>query len=278
MSDSREINLIGKDLSNSLSFVLHSEIYKHLGYDLHYKNLEFNSSEDVLNYLRDKADNDHFISNVTYPYKKIVNDFCCSNQGVFDDTCKACGGCNFISLKPFLARNFDGKAAVKFFKMKDINIKDKDVVICGSGVTARSIAYELKGELPSSITIATRGDSRQINFEYAICKNYSDLYEEFANCDILIDATPLGVDDNPIIDTKLLKKSAFVLDIVYSDVDTSLVESAKKNNLVAFDGKGMLVLQAIYSIQEISKILGLHNEKVNDFEKLYNIGMKAISS
>jgi len=79
-----------------------------------------------------------------------------------------------------------------------------------------------------------------------ICEfiNYDDLKDIITRCQLLVNASPLGMKDNdasPVSEAWLYKELA-VYDVVYTR-ETRLIRSAKQKGLLAVDGRGMLAYQ-----------------------------------
>lgn len=77
---------------------------------------------------------------------------------------------------------------------------------------------------------------------------------DLALVDGAVNATPLGMDAYPgmAFDPALLKSNAWVADIVYFPLETTLVRAARVNGLDVMDGGAMAVFQAVAAFELIT--------------------------
>ncbi len=75
--------------------------------------------------------------------------------------------------------------------------------------------------------------------------------ENLVNCDILINSTSLGMDNQPKLEINIdaLKPEAVVYDIVYKPLMTDLLLAAQKRGNKIVTGIGMLVFQALIGFE-----------------------------
>ena len=147
----------------------------------------------------------------------------------------------------------------------DIDLKNKNACILGTGGASRAAAVGLVEKGVKSIDFYTRNI---INAQNAI--NY--LRDKFPNIKftahqiqnvlslpetaIVVNATPIGMkgfaaDEQPLSDYVInsLDKSTLVYDIVYNPLTTLFLQSAQKAGLRTVEGLDMLLYQAQYAIQ-----------------------------
>ena len=96
-----------------------------------------------------------------------------------------------------------------------------------------------------------RPDERSFRSAYEepsfVFGSYETSTQEIAGADILIDATPLGMnagDPAPFAEN-LLKSQQLVFDVVYAQGDSQLLRAARAAGVPAFDGRTMVVAQAV---------------------------------
>lgn len=135
--------------------------------------------------------------------------------------------------------NFDGLGAYKFLEMNNVDMSK--TVILGTGVTAKEIAKYTRGKMLGREA------------------------ESMDDATLVIDATPVNraKDFLDFYDGK----QTFMDVKYYNNFDYSAYFKT------CYDGKGMLVAQAVLSIQEICKH---YNKKCDTFNTLFDIGMKEI--
>lgn len=269
-----QIYLIGKSLSSSYSYKIHNAIYKYIGLDYRYANLEYANKDNLysaLSNLKDKT----FISNITYPYKKAVFDYFNKSSSFISPAAKFCSGCNFIICPENKIYNFDGQGLINFLQIKKHNIDNNNILICGSGITAHSIYFALSQYKNTNVFISSRtgGLNKTQNINYI---DYSYANKILENFDIIIDTTPLSTFVQDLIDITKINNDAIFVDVNYSNNDSMLIKKSFIKGLLVYNGIGMLVCQAILSIQEICKYLNVNNNQINDFEKMYNLGIESL--
>jgi shikimate dehydrogenase len=122
----------------------------------------------------------------------------------------------------------------------------KNILILGAGGGARGIAEALKGA--GEIVIANRTFSRADELARAVgggAVEWSALGDVFAEADLIINATTLGLSGAPSPDWPIAraKQSAIISDIVYRPLETPLLAAARARGLTTMDGLGMLIHQ-----------------------------------
>ncbi|MDR2545522.1 MAG: shikimate dehydrogenase [Methanobrevibacter sp.] len=82
--------------------------------------------------------------------------------------------------------------------------------------------------------------------------NYNTIKEEIKDCDILINATPVGlypnVNESPI-DGNILHSDLIVYDLIYNPIETKLLKDAKTINAKTISGVKMLIYQGAESLK-----------------------------
>lgn len=236
--------LLGKSLKHTLSPYIFSQM------GLKYEAMELENEQEVLKFLSDR----NFAAlNVTIPYKEVVI------QGLdyIDDAARNIGAVNTIvnkngKLYGYNTDVFGMEYALKHYK---ISIKDKKVLILGSGGTAKSAQYVCQKMGAKSISFVSR--TGKINYE--------NCYEE--RQDIIINTTPVGMYPNnfqsPVDLTKFSQLSG-VFDAVYNPLKTSLIIQAEGLNIPCGNGLIMLVAQAVGA-----RNLFVEDNKQHDIKQIY---------
>ena len=127
-------------------------------------------------------------------------------------------------------------------------LKNKRVLVLGSGGVARPIVYGLRNR-GALVTVAARTMSKGEKLAKAFdCKAIDWESRNRALCDILINCTPVGmhpnVDESPISKT-MLKPSILVFDTVYNPESTLLIKEARGRNCSVITGVEMFIRQAM---------------------------------
>lgn len=220
--------LIGKDLSKSLSGVMHKHVLSELNqenftYQMHSLNSE--EADEFLKKLSYKA------INATIPYKDGL--FLASKEQ--SEASLICKCSNF--LLNGTAHTTDGQGLLLALKYQGQSVNGKKVLVYGMGGAGRSIAFALK-QAGAIVFVENRTRSKAVDF----CKNVEgvSLYNG-EDCDILINATP--VVDEILFDKQKINQRVTVVDINYNK-SNALLDYAKKIGASAYDGKDMLFFQA----------------------------------
>ena len=101
---------------------------------------------------------------------------------------------------------------------------------------------------------------------------YDELYEEYSDCEIIINTTPCGMYPKmgvSAVNLDKLPKVEAVFDAVYNPLKSKLVLDAKKKKITAVGGLYMLVSQAAYAVERFIDA-PVDNNKVEEiFKNLY---------
>ena len=172
--------------------------------------------------------------NVTIPYKKEVIPFL---DGVSNEV-KEIGAVNTVANKngKRIGYNTDVNGILYTLKRKGVSVKDKNVLVLGTGGASKAVEYVIKNQNGNCILVSRSGD---INYEN--CYNVKAVK-------VIINATPVGtfpnVQDCPI-DLEKFKGLEFVFDLVYNPQKTTLIKKAEELNIPCSNGLPMLVEQAL---------------------------------
>jgi len=125
-------------------------------------------------------------------------------------------------------------------------------LVLGAGGAARAVVWALRSRGVARIVVA----NRTIDRAEALAKHFGKPVEaaEWATipkrlkkADLLVNTTTLGMAGQPdlALDLAPLPETAVVNDLVYVPLETGLLAAARKRKLVAVDGLGMLLHQAV---------------------------------
>ena len=234
--------LIGEKLGHSYS----AEIHNLNGFDYTLKEIPATQLKSFV------LDNDYDGYNVTIPYKKQVIPY----LDELDEIAKITGAVNTVVNVngKKIGYNTDVFGMRYMIKRKGVTLKDKNVLILGSGGTSNTAqTLCMLDNAKKSIVVSRKG---QVNYQN--CYDIKDV-------DIIINTTPVGmypsVFDSPIDISKFSSLTA-VFDCIYNPFTTKLLQSAKELGLIYSDGLPMLVEQALFS-QDIWKNFN-HDKKLTE--------------
>ena len=201
-------------------------------------------------------------ANVTVPHKQDVIPFL---DGISGEA-RLIGAVNTIKVegKRLVGHNTDGRGFVQSLKEDlGLTLKGKNMVLIGAGGAGRAVGVQSGLEGIGNIAIvdeqASRADTLSAHMRAKIpgC-NASPLspkdaafMEALADADIIVDATPLGMQssDPMSVDPLHFPKHAVVVDLVYNPPETKLLRAAKKQGCKVFNGLGMLLYQGAIAFE-----------------------------
>ncbi|MDO4203851.1 MAG: shikimate dehydrogenase [Selenomonadaceae bacterium] len=156
-------------------------------------------------------------------------------------------------------------------RLGENGLKGKNAVLLGAGGAARAVLWALLSADIKNITIAVRTPSkaeplaeefRRLDSEHfsgtaaiTVVDWAGEEYPEaLAGCDLLINATPLGMaprtEAAPPVDWQKLKAEAFCYDIIYTPAVTCFLSQAAEHGHATLNGEEMLVGQARAALEK----------------------------
>ena len=266
--------IIGKPINHSLSPVLHSFWLRMYDIESSYKIYELEKS-DISRFLKSLEDNNIDGLNVTIPYKSLVMDYLDHiEQDALD-----LGAVNTIKVEKqnkLTGYNTDAYGFMHHLNTSVPLWKNKEgyITIIGAGGASRAIIWSFLRANKVDIKLFNRSKERALKliedmkklFPKANIIFYSDLSEAIKNSSILVNCSSLGMKGQPKLDInlELMKDNSIVYDIVYSPLNTELLSKAKRLNLIAVDGLGMLINQAVPAFEMWHNKKAIVNEKLRE--------------
>ena len=226
MENTKKFGLLGKTLRHSYSKTIHGLLGDY-PYELYEK--EEGQIKDVFNML------DGF--NVTIPYKtEVIKYIDCLSDGA-----KKIGAVNTVCKKDGKTYGFNTDAdGMKYMiESKNISLKDKVVMILGSGGTSKTAEYCAKSLGAKKVLFVSRNG--EINYQN---------YHLQKDVQIVINTTPVGMFPNNYscpINLSVFEDLQGVIDVVYNPNLTLLCFEAEKLNVPNVNGLKMLVAQAKFA-------------------------------
>jgi len=256
-----DYGLVGEKLPHSFSPYIHKKLWAE-----NYELIELN-----------KADAPAFFQNrnfkglnITIPYKELAKKMC---DMVEDDADRI--GCvnTVVNVGGMLYGANTDYLGLKYCLFRaDIHIKDKNVLILGTGATSKTadiLAYDMEAK-----TIEKVSRNGELNYE--------NIYEK-QETQIIINTTPVGMYPNigeSLVDLSRFQNLEAVVDVIYNPLKTKLVSDAQKLGIKATNGLPMLVAQAVFSAKYFAKkefgraeIESLISDLQRDRQNIVLIGM-----
>ena len=201
--------------------------------------------------------------NVTIPHKEETLKIC----DQLSKSASIIGAVNTVIVtadQKLYGHNSDGIGFINNIKQNQpsFTFEGKKVVMIGAGGAARAICYALIKEGVSQITIINRTvvKAEDLINEFKeklqpqtklLAKPYYAIETAFADCDLLINTTSLGMQGQPPLEISInkLPKNTLVTDIVYKPLITTLLYKAQERGNPTVTGIGMLINQALIGFE-----------------------------
>lgn len=127
---------------------------------------------------------------------------------------------------------------------RSVRMSKKRAAVIGCGGAGRAIAAAL-AKSGAGVTLINRGAKRGRHAAQLLGLPYIPLTDFSAEgYDIVVNATPVGRDDNDVpFELKTLKDGVVVIDLVYGSNATPLVENSRSREQIVIDGCDVLLTQ-----------------------------------
>lgn len=252
----KKAGVIGFPIHHSKSPIIHNYWLKKYDIPARYDAFEV-KPEELETFIFSLKEQGFAGINVTVPHKVAVMKLM---NGLSPAAQKA-GAVNTVIVRKdgtLFGHNTDGLGFLANVQEKkpDFDIKQKPVVILGTGGAARGICAALVLAGAPEIRLVYRTKKKAENLASSVSGNFeliewSKKETALEGAGLLANATTLGMNGfDPLeIDLACLDTSAIVADAVYSPLRTALLKQAAEKGHVTADGLGMLLHQACPAFQ-----------------------------
>ncbi len=231
--------VIGNPISHSKSPEIHTELLRKAGTAGCYSAVRV-LPEELPEFVNSAKAGSWDGFNVTMPHKEAILPL----LDELSPTAKAIGGVNTVVIHHGRAagHNTDAPGLLEALSMP---VAGKTALILGFGGAGKAAAYALS-QAGATVKVCCRHPKEE---QY----NWEKLEVLAAECDILVNATPLGMiggekwQDSDFLDG--LQNNSIVFDMVYGPEPTALVTEAQRRGLTAMDGRKLLQKQAEIAFQ-----------------------------
>lgn len=251
------VALIGHPVEHSFSPPMHNAAFKHMNMDYIYT--AFDVKPDNLSKAIEGGEALGIKGfNVTIPHKINV----CRYLDEIDEVAALIGAVNTVDFKDMKGYNTDGIGAVKAIEEVS-KVKNKSVVVLGSGGASRAISFYLAKYGADNLVILNRNTEKADRLaEDVLNSNLADNVksDSIANinsyiddCEILINTTPVGmypnVNEPPLVTSWDMHEGLVVFDAVYNPNETGLLSEAIEAAAKPVYGIKMLLYQGAESFR-----------------------------
>ena len=201
--------------------------------------------------------------NATMPHKEELVPL----MDELDADAAAFGAVNTVCIRggKYYGYNTDGKGFIRALAGAGISVPGCRAVLLGAGGAAKAVALRLAMEGAASVTVCNRtvekaralcaldpsGVLRPAGFDSAA------LYQQAGACDLLVNCTSLGMEGaggqfEDFSFLEALPAHAWVCDLIYAPEETELLRRARARGLRGMNGLGLLIHQAILSLEHFT--------------------------
>jgi len=237
----RIVAVIGHPIGHTMSPVMHNAAFEALGIDAEY--LAFDVLPERLGEAIEGARALGFVGlNITIPHKVAALQYCEP-----DPLAASIGAVNTLVFREGVkGYNTDATGAMESLRRAKVRVGGKEVLIMGAGGAARAIAHALVHE-GAKVVVANRTKQRAVELcealEGATAAGLDELPALVQSCDVLINATSVGMRGESLVRGEWLHEGQVVFDIVYNPPETPLLKAARSAGAKTIDGVAMLVHQ-----------------------------------
>ena len=188
-------------------------------------------------------------ANITMPHKQTA----LAHLDELSPDAQATGAVNTIECLPgrLVGHNTDVYGFVEFLASDaGVTATERRALVLGAGGASRAVVTALERLGATRIEVAAR-DADAAAAVAALGKEglcvpleWHNATEAAAGADIVVNATPLGMNGEMVLDGVTWRAGQVVVDLVYDPPSTPLVEGARAQGADAWGGIGMLVHQA----------------------------------
>jgi shikimate dehydrogenase len=262
------LGVFGDPVAHSVSPQMQNAALKASGLDMRYTRFQIAPTElqPALEFLRRF---DFVGANLTVPHKIAALEF----VDELDDAAREIGAINTIKCEEGKLRGFntDGKGFSRAIREEfAVDLRDLRVLLLGAGGAARAIAFQCAKENCERLVICNRDPGKgamlveQLRPFFAgprvlgpvarlqsIGLEEAALRFQIANSDLVVNATPLGLNQNdPLpVAARFLEPHLMIYDTVYSTRPTALVNGAVEAGARGANGLSMLLHQGALAFE-----------------------------
>jgi shikimate dehydrogenase len=251
-----KLGLIGDNIAASRAPDLHRIAGRLNNMDVQYDRLipkELNQTFDQI--FENCRDNGYQALNITYPYKEHV----VSQVAINDPMVRAIAAVNTVVFDGTLSKAYNTDYTGFIAAYEQVRASAAPGVCClvGTGGVGRALAFGLVKLGADEIRLFDRDNAKAQQLAYdlnaldpqTVVTAADDLDVATANCDGLLNGTPLGMVGYPgsAFEPKAIANAAWVFDAVYTPIETMFLQSAKAKGAQIISGYELFFFQGVHA-------------------------------
>lgn len=249
----KQLFVIGDPVAHSLSPLLHQAMIDQTGAAYRY-DVRTVRPEELPVFVRWTKDGGCVGFNVTMPHKETI----LSLLDEVDATAASCGAVNTVCIRKgrAIGHNTDGTGFLDSLAGQGFYPQGRTVLLLGAGGAAKAVGHALAAAGAGRIIVCARRLERAAALAAqlpgcgeGIVLAQDAIQQAAAACDLLVNATPLGMAGSPAFARldflQAMPPHAVVYDLVYHPRRTALLEAAARQGLRTVGGIDLLIRQAV---------------------------------
>ena len=249
----KQLFVIGDPVAHSLSPLLHQAMIDQTGAAYRY-DVRTVRPEELPAFVRWAKDGGCAGFNVTMPHKEAILPL----LDEVDATAASCGAVNTVCIREgrAIGHNTDGTGFLDSLAGQGFYPQGRTVLLLGAGGAAKAVGHALAAAGAGRIIVCARRLERTAalaaqlpNCGEGIVLAQDAIQQAAAACDLLVNATPLGMAGSPAFAgldfLQAMPPHAVVYDLVYHPRRTALLEAAARQGLRTVGGIDLLIRQAV---------------------------------
>ena len=256
-----KLGLIGDNIAASRAPDLHRIAGRLNNMDVQYDRLipkELNQTFDQI--FENCRDNGYQALNITYPYKEHV----VSKVEIDDPMVRSIAAVNTVVFQGTSTKAFNTDYTGFIAAYEQVRAGAKPGVCClvGTGGVGRALAFGLVKLGADEIRLFDRDSAKAQQLAYdlnaldpqTVVTAVDDLDVATANCDGLLNGTPLGMVGYPgsAFEPKTIANAAWVFDAVYTPIETMFLQNAKAAGAQIISGYELFFFQCVHAWRHFS--------------------------
>lgn len=249
----KQLFVIGDPVAHSLSPLLHQAMLDQTGAAYRY-DVRTVRPEELPAFVRWAKDGGCAGFNVTMPHKVAILPL----LDEVDTTAASCGAVNTVCIREgrAIGHNTDGTGFLDSLAGQGFYPQGRTVLLLGAGGAAKAVGHALTAAGAGRVIVCARRLERVAALAAqlpgcgeGIVLAQDAIQQAAAACDLLVNATPLGMAGSPAFARldflQAMPPHAVVYDLVYHPRRTALLEAAARQGLRTVGGIDLLIRQAV---------------------------------